>query len=254
MSWILFLIVVALGGAFGIVVTLIARRFEFGDPADDASAGIKLTGIYTVFAVVLGFVIFSSWQFYLEASDSIRDEASSSSVINRSARALPAGMGDPVVQALEEYLSVASSQEWEELREGQVSSVGQVALQNLNQAIFDIPAGTDTSIANAQDTMMYYLGAVEQARGDRVFLAEDEDPEFVWALLAVGGLVTVFLSATLHIRSRTTHLQLVGSLSAIIAASLFSVYALGNPFTGPFPVNPIPLEVALQTVAAPTVR
>lgn len=254
MSWILFLIVVVLGGAFGIAVTLIARRFEFGDPADDASAGIKLTGIYTVFAVVLGFVIFSSWQFYLEASDSIREEASSSSVINRSARALPAGMGDPVVQALEEYLSIASSQEWEELSEGQTSLVGQAALQNLNQAIFNVPVGTDAAVANAQDTMMYYLGAVEQARGDRVFLAEDEDPEFVWALLAVGGLVTVFLSATLHVRSRTTHLQLVGSLSAIIAASLFSVYALSNPFTGPFPVNPIPLEVALQTVAAPIVK
>lgn len=247
----MFLVVVALGGLFGIFVTFLARRFQFGDPADDASAGIKLTGIYTVFAVILGFVVFSSWQFYLEASDSIRQEASSASVLNRSARALPDGLGEPVVQALEQYLAVASTQEWQELQEGKRSAKGAAALQNLNQAVFNVPAAASPAIANAQDTMMYYLGAIEQARGDRVFLAEEEDPDFVWALLAVGGLVTVGLSATLHIRSRSTHMQLVGSLSAIIAASLFTVYALSNPFTGPFPVNPVPLEIALETVAAP---
>lgn len=246
----MFLLVVAAGWLFGIVATLIARKFEFGDPADDASAGIKLTGIYTVFAVILGFVVFSSWQFYLEASDSVREEAAAVSVLNRSAKALPDNLGDPVVKALGEYVAVAASSEWLAIQDGGSSPEGRTAMQNLNQAVFEVPSQRSVAIANSQDTMMYYLGELEIARGDRVFFAEDEDPVFVWALLALGGLITVGLSATLHIRSRVTHLQLVGSLSAIIAASLFTVYALSHPFTGPFPVEATPLQIAAESVQA----
>jgi hypothetical protein len=124
-------------------------------------------------------------------------------------------------------------------------------LQDLNQAILAIRADSSAGVSNSQSNMMYYLGQMETARGDHVFFSESEDPEFVWALLALGGLVTIWLSATLHVRSKWTHLQLVGSLSAIIAASLFTVFALSHPFSGPFPVTPAPLQEALQTVVEP---
>lgn len=248
MGWLEFFCVVVAGAAFGVIFTLLVRRLRFGTPADDAIAGIKLTGIYTLFAVILGFVVFSSWQFYLEASDSVRAEAAAISVVNRTARALPPPLGDPVVAALAKYTATASGPEWNDLRAGAPTAAGHDALQELNQAITNLPADRSASISNSQDNMMYYVGQLESARADRVFFAEDADPGFVWALLALGGMVTIGLSATLHFRSTLLHVQLVGALSAVIAASLFAVYALNHPYTGPFPVTPQPLETALQTI------
>lgn len=247
-GWLSFLVVVLAGIGFGVVVTLVARRFKFGDPEDDASAGIKLTGLYTIFAVILGFVVFSSWQFYLDASDSVRDEAASVAVINRAAQALPSEVGQPISVALERYVLATVTGEWEAGDGGESTGAARRALEDLNRAILAVPADSSASLSNSQSNMFYYLGQLETARGDHVFFSEAEDPEFVWALLALGGLVTIWLSATLHIRSKVTHLQLVGSLSGIIAASLFTVYALSHPFTGPFPVTPAPLQEALQTV------
>lgn len=248
MGWLLFLLVVLVGYGFGIGLTLIIRRFQFGHPDDDAIAGIKLTGIYTVFAVILGFVTFSSWQFYLDASDSVRQEAASLSVINRSARALPPAIGQPVVKALADYVIAASDSEWDSQKAHVGIQAGRDALQNLNNIVTQLPASSSESVSNAQDNMMYYIGQIETSRADRVFFAEDADPSFVWALLALGGIMTVLFSATLHFKSKATHLQLVGSLSAIIAASLFTVYALNNPFSGPFPVKPQPLKIALESI------
>ncbi len=251
MGWLLFGLVVLAGYGFGVVLTLAVRRFRFGHPDDDAIAGIKLTGIYTVFAVILGFVVFSSWQFYLDASNSVRQEAASLSVINRSARALPPAIGQPVVKALADYVVAASDSEWASQMAHVGIEAGRDALQNLNNVVTGLPASSSQSISNVQDNMMYYIGQIETSRADRVFFAEDADPHFIWVLLALGGLATVALSATLHFKSKATHIQLVGSLSAIIAASLFCVYALNHPFSGPFPVQPTPLKIALESIQSP---
>lgn len=248
MGWLLFILVVVVGYVAGVGFTLAARRFEVGTAEDDPLAGVKLTGIYTLFAVILGFVVFSSWQFYLEASDSVRQEAAAIAVVNRSARSLPANLGEPVANALADYVIEASGQDWTDLRHHIPTSDGHVALEQLNRAITNLPAGQSASISNAQNTMMYYLGQIESSRADRVFFSEDADPEFVWALLAIGGLVTIGLSATLHFRSKWVHAQMVGAVSAVIAASLFTVYALNHPYTGPFPVTAQPLTLALQVI------
>lgn len=246
MGWLEFIGVTVLGALVGAVITIVCRKIPIGHREDDAQTGIKLTGLYTVFAVILGFVILSSWQFYAEAADSVRSEAAAVSVINRNAGALPAGLGVPVEAALRDYLAATINTEWPVGQRG--VSPAASALENLNRSIVELPVQRSVAISNTQDTMLYYLGQLEMSRAERVFFAEDEDPDFVWGFLLVGGGAVIILSATLHFRSRGLHILLVASMSAIFAASLFSVYALNHPFSGPFPVSPDSLKLAQETV------
>ena len=242
MEWVLFFGCAVGGAVVGLAVTAVARRLQFGDPDDEAMTGIKLTGIYTLYAVILGFVVLSSWQFYSDGRDSVRDEASSVSVIDRDAKSLPDGQGVKIIEALDQYLTVTIDEEFGQANGNRFAPSSRANLQKLTNQVADVKG--DTSVSNVQDTMLYYLGVLDEARANRVFFVENENPDFMWFLLGFGGLIVTGLSAMLHFKSAKTHFVLVGSLSALIAVSLFSVYALNHPFTGPFPIGPGPLEQA----------
>lgn len=251
MGWVEFFAITFLGGVVGALVTILFRRYRVGHPDDDNLAGIKLTGLYTLFAVILGFVILSSWQFYAESTDSVRTEAASASVVNRNAASLPGKLGQPVQSALERYLGLTVATEWPHVdRTPATERPASVALETVNREIVKLPSQNSVPVANSQNTMLYYLGQLETARAERVFFAEDDDPDFVWAFLFVGGMAVMILSATLHFRSARLHILMVASMSAIFAASLFSIYALNHPFSGPFPVSSDSLELVQQSVHA----
>ena len=250
MGWLIFAVVVIAGFLFGAAITMIARNYRSDTPQDDANAGTKLRGIYTLFAVLIGFVVFSSWQFYLDASSSVRQEAAAISVLGQGARSLPGNIGQPVLDSLDEYVRAASQDQWYSDNPSAISDAGHVGLQKVHDAITSLPAGESNSISNAQSTMMYYVGEIELARADRVLVSENANPNFTWGLLAVAAIVALGLSSTLHFSSLSTQISLVGGLGAITAAALFTVYALSHPFTGPFPITPEPLVVAEQTLHA----
>lgn len=248
MGWLWFFVSLVVGVGIGAATTLISQHFQAGYPEDDQLSGIKLSGIYTVFAVILGFVVFSSWQFYLEATNSVREEAAYAAVVGRNAEALPDGMGQPVLQALESYLALTIEDEWRTQAYGQKSVPTQEALLQLNRTLTALPVNGNSALSNIQSEMVYDVGQMEVSRADRVYFTEDADPQFVWALLLIGGVVVIILSATLHFRSRWMQVMMVSSISGIIAISLFSVYALNRPFSGPFAVSPAPLIHVQQTL------
>lgn len=238
---------IILGGLVGVGITAAVSRRSLGHAEDDMLTGIKLQGIYTIYAVILGFVIFSAWQFYLQASESVRDEAAAVVTIIRDAKSLPDGAGDEVLHALNVYLTATLETEWASApANGTISDQAGEALQELTNQITALKG--DESVSNVQYQLLSAAGVLDQARSDRVFYAENEDPDFVWVLLAFGGLAVLVLSASLHYRSRKLQMIMVGSLGAIISLALFSVWALDHPYTGPFPIGPGPLQAGQALV------
>jgi cation transporter-like permease len=70
-------------------------------------------------------------------------------------------------------------------------------------------------------------------------------PAILWAVLLVGGVITVGFTYLFGLRSTTVHVLMVAALALVIGLVLFTVAALDFPFKGDVRIGPDAFEQAL---------
>jgi hypothetical protein len=70
-------------------------------------------------------------------------------------------------------------------------------------------------------------------------------PAILWAVLLVGGVITVGFTYLFGLRSTVVHVLMVAALALIIGLVLFTVAALDYPFRGDVRIGPEAFEQAL---------
>ena len=70
-------------------------------------------------------------------------------------------------------------------------------------------------------------------------------PAILWAVLLVGGVITVGFTYLFGLRSTTVHVLMVAALALVIGLVLFTVAALDFPFRGTVHIGPEAFEQAL---------
>jgi hypothetical protein len=83
-------------------------------------------------------------------------------------------------------------------------------------------------------------------RGARILQSASGLPDAIWIVLVGGAVITVGFTYLFGVRNVLAHAMLTAALTAIIAGSLYLIFDLGTPYSGPLHVEPMPL----QTVAA----
>ncbi len=249
MVWIFFVGLVLAAFTLAYVLTLVvSSRVQIGVSDDDAITGIKLQGIYSLYAVVLGFSILATWQFYIDAANSVREEGSNAAVVIRVARSLPPQYGEPILNDMRTYLTEIMASDFSVAVSESPTVPGRAALQIMTNKIVALPA--EGSIGNIQTELLYASGELDRARATRLDYVQPSAPSFVWALLAVGGFIVVSLSALLHFKSRRTQAAAAASMAVFISMSLFTVYALDHPYSAPFPVSKVPIQNEIDFVTS----
>jgi hypothetical protein len=77
--------------------------------------------------------------------------------------------------------------------------------------------------------------------------AEEGLPAILWAVLLVGGLITVGFTYLFGLQSTTVHVLMVAALALVIGLVLFTVAALDYPFRGDVSIGPEAFEQALDS-------
>lgn len=248
MGWFVLSVALLVAALVGALLTFaFAKIAQDPDPDVERTVGIKLQGMYLIYAVLVGSCIFIAGRYYSVAVEAISDESVAAAAIIRDARALPAEQGKPIVDAVNYYLVASISVDWPELGSGQTPLGAQSAMQTVTDSIAKVNGGP--TAVNLQDEMLFHVNEMDVARKDRVYFAANAAPKFIWAVMGIGGLIVIVMSATQQFGSVRRHAMLVAALSALVGLGLFTVFALERPFTGPFPVSPTSL-LELQKVAS----
>src|SRR5262249_13254425 len=82
------------------------------------------------------------------------------------------------------------------------------------------------------------VSSATEARSKRLEDSSSELPTPLWAVLLVGGLLTVGFTYFFGLSSFAGQAAMVGTLAAIIGLSLFVILALDLPFTGDVATRP----------------
>jgi hypothetical protein len=138
-------------------------------------------------------------------------------------------------------------EEWPLMRRGKSSPKAYELLDEMRASVEALrPA--DAARTVLYDNLLQRLHELGDARRARLLEAEEGLPALLWAVLLVGGAITVGFTYLFGLRSTTVHVLMVAALALVIGLVLFTVAALDYPFKGDVRIGPEAFEQALGRI------
>jgi len=196
---------------------------------DVAAAIFAVIG--TLYAVLVAFTVVIVWEHYSDAGSAAEREGTDLGDLWRLAGAFDPVDGDRVNRALVVYARSVIDREWPAMANGRSDPETWKAMDALWSTYRSIvPRTAVQQIAYAESIRR--LDELTDSRRLRLHSLGADVPVLMWLLLIVGGLVVVGFCLLFAPESAAAHALMVGLLAAIIAANLYLVDDLDNPFDG----------------------
>ena len=213
--------------------------------ANNEVAGFKFAVLGVVYAVLLGFAVIVVWEKFHDAESAVAQEAGTTTTLFRLSQGMTAQAGAAFRDRLDAYIYVAIQDDWPAMANGEMSPAATQAINDLyGAALAEHPA--DERAVAVLSQVLTQLNELTQARRIRLVLAQGSVPGVVWAVLAVGAVVTVgftFFFGTPSLRAQ-------GLMTALLALTIFMgllvIMSINGPFTGGVSVGFEPLQTVLM--------
>ena len=206
-------------------------------------AGVVLTVIGTLYAVILGFVVVVVWQGFTTASDVVASEANALANVYRLARGVSEPAGSTIRRNISDYAQAVLTKEWPRMVSTGESDrqTGAIAREIANEVVALKP--TTSAQTNLHAAMLAALGQFLDDRRSRLTYLEPRIPGILWGVLIFGGVVLLAITFLIGLENRLVQLIMTGALAAMIAISLVTIFDLQLPLEGANHLNPTAWEI-----------
>jgi hypothetical protein len=251
MSPVLAILIVGITTSVAVAAMLLVRR-----RAPDGSVfvdGDRAAGVFGVlatgFSVLLGLIVFLAFSSYDQSRSGAETEALTVRQQLETAQFLPAAVRARLGGELVCYGRAVVEQEWPRLADGTEGE----ALNPWTVPLFRSVKAADLRTAaeqTAYDNWMDFTATREQARSDRVHGAVGVIPQALWAVLFfIAGTIFVFLLFLADSGERWyAQAMLMGSVVAVITATLLLIGVLDNPIREHGGLQPVAMRRALTVL------
>jgi hypothetical protein len=245
--------ILIIAGVTAVAVTamlLVRRRAPEGSYFKDGDRAAGVFGVLAAgFAILLGFVVFLAFERYDQARSGAEAEALAVAQQFETAQFLPARTRDGLEGELVCYGRWVAHREWPEMESGNGSLINPWAV-----ALFETIRAANPRTAAEQAAYSKWLDQTsdrEEARRDRTHGAEGVIPTSLWIVLffAAGVIFVFMLFFADSDEGPVTQGMLMGSVAAVITATLLLLSFLDNPYRGaPGSLQPAAMERTLVTL------
>lgn len=210
-------------------------------------AAVIFNAFGILYAVVVAFVVFVVWGRYDDASKNFELEASQTADIFFISKAFPDSTSKQIKQALYEYGSSVTEDEFLNMSRGQASPKTIDAVKKLNQIFLgmDVKTLPNTIVYEEAFKRLNDLG---QYRRLRVFAAKDGVPTVIWIVLILGAMIMVSYTYFFTIRRALPQNLMTAALTITLTLILFLVFILDHPFSGSTSVSSDPMKQVVITM------
>lgn len=225
---------IVLGAALLAVAGAVAvRRRVAGELlSGDRDVATAILGILgTLYAVLLAFTVIIVWTHYSDAKSAVEQEANHVGDLSRLAGGFAPADRQRIHGMLVGYSLAVIENEWPAMAAGHGDEGSWRRLREIWSTYHAItPADARQQAIYAES--IRELVNLSNSRRVRLHALTDNVPGLMWIVLIAGGLAVVMFNYLFRPRRFDTHAIMVGVLAALIAANLYLVYALDNPFVG----------------------
>lgn len=209
--------------------------------------GPSVSVIGTTYAVIIAFMLSGVWTDLQAARVNTEQEANNLVNIYRLAGQLPPESGPSIQKFAQGYADAMIHEEWPAMAQESSSTAGHTLIKNLWQAVTSIQPQNVTQ-QQVMDHTLSELTSMTEHRRLRLLESQKRLPAILWAVLIVGGIVTVGSTCLLGIEDFKLHMVQVFEISFLISLMLVAIAAIDRPFQGDVHVTPDAFRYALETM------
>jgi uncharacterized protein DUF4239 len=209
--------------------------------------GPNVSVIGTTYAVLIAFMLSGVWNEMQAASVNTEQEANSLVNIFRFAQQLPSDARAEIQKLARDYARVMIDEEWQDMTEEKSSPEGHAITHALWSAIANVQPHTATE-QQFMDHSLNELTTMTEHRRIRLLQSRQRLPPLLWAVLIVGGIVTVGSTCLFGIEDFKLHIVQVFEISFLISLMLIAIAAIDRPFQGQVHVPSDAFRYALDTM------
>lgn len=201
----------------------------------------------TMYAVVLGFVVVTTWQTLASASSTVVREANAVADLERLSRGLPVHDRRQIQQAARAYVRLVIDEEWPALAQRSSSERAHAALVELwgVYTAMDPQHRTDP----IYDESLARLNELTESRHQRLLAADEQLPAIMWTLVVTGGIAVLVLSLNAGVPKNWQARMIVAVPAGMISLAILLIGTLEGPFQGGLSVSPEPFVSVLEGMA-----
>ncbi len=207
--------------------------------------------VASLYSILLGFVVVLAWQDFNGAKTQTTTEVTQASTLLLNAGGFPPGPRQEIRTGVLNYLYRVAEDEFVTMEDGEADPTTEAAYDRIWDAFYAYTPQKDQE-KTFYSSSVSKLGALAEARDQRIRKSQAAIPTPLWILLIAGGIVTVVFTHLFWTKSKKTHLFGAVTIAALLGLVIFLIFGLQRPFTGDIRVSPKPYtDLAAQWADRP---
>jgi hypothetical protein len=190
------------------------------------------------------------WTNLQAARINAEQEANNLVNIFRFAHQLPAESRNQLETLARQYCQAMISEEWPAMAKQTQSPTAHRITQQIWQAL-TIVQPRNSGEQTVMDHSLSELTSMTEHRRIRLLQSRQRLPAMLWAVLIVGGIVTVGSTCLFGVENFKLHVVQVFEISFLLSLILVAIASINSPYQGDVHVTPEAFRYALDTMNEP---
>ena len=209
--------------------------------------GSNVGVIGTTYAVLIAFMLSGVWSNLQSASTNAAQEANNLMNIFRFAYHLPPESKAQLQDLARQYCKAMIQEEWPAMTHEQQSTTAHQLTWKLWYSLNSVQP-RDAREQTVMDHALSELSSMTEHRRIRLLQSQRHLPALLWAVLIVGGIVTVTSTCLFGVENFRLHMVQVFEISFLLSLMLVAIASIDRPFQGEVHVGPDAFRYALDTM------
>jgi hypothetical protein len=202
-----------------------------------------------MYAILLAYITIIVWEQYNSATSLVEQEATNAYNIYHEVDEFPDPGRSEVQGIVKTYVETTINEEWPLLASGKFSQQAEDQADQMGSAIARLPVTSQAQQVLLDHLMTQYESLITQ-RHLRLFEANAGVHPLLWVLLVGGAIVTIGFTYFFGIENAWAHAAMIAALTFVIAATIFVIVQVNDPFAGAVSVSSEPLSRVLETFSS----
>lgn len=246
-TFLLCLISVSVSAGLSIAGLLFIRQkfsYKFFKDNHEVS-GFLFNALGLIYAVLVAFVVYSTWTDYDDAKHNADQEANQVHQLFLLSRGLPEEYHNPISETLIKYTSSVLNVEWQLLSIGEFDQKSKETLIDLWHLYMKI-----NTLQNSEQSIVYTeslkrLVDLTDFRRLRILSSQDHTPGIIWTVIIIGALTSIGFSLFFGGKSLMIQAIMTGLFAMTNALILLLILVLDHPYSGDVKISSEAFEYVL---------
>jgi len=247
-TWLMGLLIVAAFTALSVAGLYATRRaiLAITGPRPGHNEGVDayIAAAAVFYGIVAGLIAVAAWEQYASYDDKVTQEAGTIAVLYRDVATYPEPYGSRLSEELRVYTrSVIEG--WPLLQHGVVPPQPAALLNTFQTTFYSFEPKNERERIIHAAAIEEYERMIELRR----LRLHDKDaglPEALWAVVIIGGILTIFLTYFLALERFRVHLTMTIVSSILVSLLIFMIAAVDHPFRGGVSIGPDSFQLVYE--------